>query len=219
MALIRKEVIVSFVFESRIFIIIHSSIFGCSLQKLTGQFGWKRNVLGGWQITHKTGRETRNAASKNWLAMQGGQAPGKPSPGGRLVGPLALGFCCCQHEWLLKCPSLDQSGAAWVEVQCLWAGLPWPAYLCSRDFLSFPLEALDLAHLTWMELLLFFVTSVVKNPPANAGDTGLIPDLGRSPGGGNGNPLQYSCLGNPMDGGAWWATVCGVTKSWTRLSD
>ena len=54
--------------------------------------------------------------------------------------------------------------------------------------------------------------SVVKNLPANAGDRGLIPGLGRSPGGGNGNSLQYSCLGNPMDRGAWWATVHGVTK-------
>ena len=48
-------------------------------------------------------------------------------------------------------------------------------------------------------------------------DTGLIPGLGRSPGGGCGNPLQYSCLENPMDRGAWWATVHGVTKSKTRL--
>ena len=59
---------------------------------------------------------------------------------------------------------------------------------------------------------------VVKNPPANAGDirdVGLILGLGRSPGGGYGNPLQYSCLENPMDGGAWWATVHGVTKSQT----
>ena len=53
----------------------------------------------------------------------------------------------------------------------------------------------------------------------NAGDLGSIPGSGRSPGEGNGNPLQYSCLENPMDGGAWWATVHGVAKSWTRLSD
>ena len=46
---------------------------------------------------------------------------------------------------------------------------------------------------------------------------GSIPGLGRPPGGGNGNPLQYSWLENPMDRGAWWATVLGVTKSWTRL--
>ena len=53
----------------------------------------------------------------------------------------------------------------------------------------------------------------------NAGDPGLIPGLGRYPGEGNGNPLQYSCLENSMDGGAWWATVHGVSKSQTRLSD
>ena len=54
--------------------------------------------------------------------------------------------------------------------------------------------------------------SVVKNSPANAGDAGLNPGSGRSPGERNGNPLQYSCLGNPMDRGAWWITVHGVTK-------
>ena len=57
---------------------------------------------------------------------------------------------------------------------------------------------------------------MVKNLPANAGDTrdlGSIPGLGRSPGVGNGKPLQYSCLGNPMDRGAWRATVHGVEKS------
>ena len=54
--------------------------------------------------------------------------------------------------------------------------------------------------------------SVVKTPPANAGDTVLIPGLGRSSREGNANPLQFSCLGNPMDRGAWWATVHGVAK-------
>ena len=57
--------------------------------------------------------------------------------------------------------------------------------------------------------------SVVKNPPVNAGDAGSIPGSGRSPGEANGNPPQYSCLGNPMDRGAWRATVPGVAKSWT----
>ena len=60
---------------------------------------------------------------------------------------------------------------------------------------------------------------MVKNSPANAGDVGLIPGLGNSPGVGNGNPLQYSCLGNPMDRGAWRATVCGSQKSQTQLND
>ena len=59
---------------------------------------------------------------------------------------------------------------------------------------------------------------MVKNPPANTGDVGdvgSIPGSGRSSGGGHGNSLQYSCLGNSMDRGAWWARVHGVTKSWT----
>ena len=55
--------------------------------------------------------------------------------------------------------------------------------------------------------------SVVKNPPANAGDSNLIPGLGRSPGEGNGNPLQYSCLENPMNRGDWWSKVHGVAES------
>ena len=53
---------------------------------------------------------------------------------------------------------------------------------------------------------------MVKNLPANARDTGLIPELGRSPRVGNGNPLQCSCLGNPRNRGTWWATVHGVTE-------
>ena len=71
----------------------------------------------------------------------------------------------------------------------------------------------------------FLGGSVVKILLANAGnagdtgDSGSIPGLGGSPGVGNGNPHQYSCLGNPMDRGAWWATVHGVAKSQTRLSD
>ena len=57
--------------------------------------------------------------------------------------------------------------------------------------------------------------SVVNNLPVNSGDVGLIPGLGRSPGEGNGNPLQYVCLGNPMDRGACWATVYGFENSQT----
>ena len=61
-------------------------------------------------------------------------------------------------------------------------------------------------------------SQVVKNPSSDAGDSrevSSVPGWGRSPGGGNGNPLQYSCLDNPMDKGAWWATVPGVTKCQT----
>ena len=63
---------------------------------------------------------------------------------------------------------------------------------------------------------------MVKNPPANAGDTrdvGSISESGRSPGVGNSNLLQYSCLENSMNRGAWWATIHGIAKSWTWLSD
>ena len=66
----------------------------------------------------------------------------------------------------------------------------------------------------------FLSGTLVKNASANAGDArdlSSIPGLGRSPVEGNGNPLQYSCLENSMDRGAWWAVVHGVTKSWTRL--
>ena len=73
---------------------------------------------------------------------------------------------------------------------------------------------------SWQSLVLrpsyipmgFLIGPVVKNLPFNAGDTGLSPGSGRSPRKGNGNPLQYSCLENPLDRGTWWATVHGVTK-------
>ena len=84
-------------------------------------------------------------------------------------------------------------------------------------------ELMEIIKLENKNLKISIITSqvvlVVKNPPASAGDMGLIPGLGRSPKGGNGNPLQYSCLGNPMDRRAWRATVHRVTKSWTQLSD
>ena len=71
------------------------------------------------------------------------------------------------------------------------------------------LARLEQPHQYWQG---FPSDSVVKNMSAMAGDTGSIPGSGRSPGEGNGNPLQYSCLGNPMDRGAWQATGDGVTK-------
>ena len=61
--------------------------------------------------------------------------------------------------------------------------------------------------------------SLVKNPPANSGDTGSIPGSGRCPGKGNGNPVQHSCLGNLMDRGAWQTMVHGVTKESVRLNN
>ena len=65
----------------------------------------------------------------------------------------------------------------------------------------------------------FLGGSEVKASACNVGDLDLVSGLGRSRGEGNGNPLQYSCLENPMDGGAWWATGHRFAKSWTRLND
>ena len=76
--------------------------------------------------------------------------------------------------------------------------------------------ALD-GHCTWLGASL--VSQMVKKSVCSAGDPGLIPGSGRSPGEENGNPPQYFSLENFMDGGAWRATVHGVAKSWTRLSD
>ena len=94
---------------------------------------------------------------------------------------------------------------------------------CHKRFSLCP-HSLNLQHHCFLSILEspkldFPGGSVVKNLPANAGDMGSIPALGRSAGGGNNNPLQYSCLGNPMDRAAWWATVHGITKSRTRLSN
>ena len=69
------------------------------------------------------------------------------------------------------------------------------------------------------EILNFPGGAIGKEAACNAGDPGLIPGLGRSPGEGNDNPLQYSCLENSMDRGGLWAPVHGVAKSWTQLSD
>ena len=75
------------------------------------------------------------------------------------------------------------------------------------------------ADLIWSDLNgASLVAQAVNNLPAHAGDTGPIPGLGGSPGEGNGYPLQYSRLENPMDRGAWWTTVHGITNSQTRLS-
>ena len=98
---------------------------------------------------------------------------------------------------------------------------------CTHCFCILPFSLTHLGYLCKSEIYKFFSLifmakyfpggSAVKESACSAGDTGLIPVLGRSPKGGNGNPLRYSCLENPMDRGAWWATAHGVTKSWTRL--
>ena len=92
-----------------------------------------------------------------------------------------------------------------------------PPGLGEQRFLLVPF-ALTCLILT-SALLGFPGGSVVENPATNAGDMGLIPGSGRSTEKGNVNLLQYSCLENSVDRGAWWATAHRVTKSWTRLSD
>ena len=113
-----------------------------------------------------------------------------------------------------------------------WTELKWNQmciWLCLLDYLFFLSDKISLnipilmenqspGIRNWASQVAF----VVKNPPANAGDArdaGLIPELGRSPRGGNGNALQYSCLKNSMGRGAWQSTAHGATRSQTQLSD
>ena len=112
-----------------------------------------------------------------------------------------------------------------------WSGLPFPSPMHESEVaqscptLSNPMDCslpgfsahgiFQARVLEWAATAFSQVAQAVKNTPANAGDIRdavLIPGSGRSPGAGHGNPLQYSCLENPMDRGAWQATVCGVTE-------
>ena len=92
--------------------------------------------------------------------------------------------------------------------------------MCNYFLLSILAGFYVLLHVPPQPLRGFPGDSVVKKPPASVEDTDSIPASGRCPGEVNGNPLQYSCLENPMDRGAWWATVhMWSQKSWTQLSD
>ena len=84
---------------------------------------------------------------------------------------------------------------------------------------SIALYTTRLAFVVFLWILIFVGGSDGKVSACDEGDLGFIPESRRSPGEGNGNPLQYYCLENSMNGGAWWATVHGVAKSWTRLRD
>ena len=108
------------------------------------------------------------------------------------------------HGNPLQCSCLEnpRDGGAW------WAAVYGVAQ--SRMRLKQLSSSKDLGLLWWLSS---------KESVCNAGDSGLIPGLGRSPGKGNDNPLQYSCLENPMDRGAWWATVHGVAQSHTKATE
>ena len=95
--------------------------------------------------------------------------------------------------------------------------MPWINYLLNEDLIQLMVETLSGIY---TDLPMNFLRgSDGKTSAYNAGDLSSTPGLGRSPGEGNGNPLLYSCLENPMDGEAWSATVHGVAKSRTRLSN
>ena len=117
-------------------------------------------------------------------------------------------------------PHLQGRGSA-TRAPSAWCQKLFPLMKTSHDhrfgLFSFTLE--EKKNMQVRTLLGFPGGSVFKKKTAcQAGDVGLIPGSGRSPGEGNGNPLQYSCLENPMDRGAWWATVHGVAKSRKQLS-
>ena len=134
---------------------------------------------------------------------------------------------CCNQINKLKKKKKKPRGEAWNRFfpQSLRRNQPsWPHTLiwdfqlqnCEKFLL---LKSPTCGTLSWqpsqinIAYLGFPGGSEVKMSACNAGDLGLIPGLGRSPGEGNGNPLQYSCLENPIDGGAWWATVHGAQES------
>ena len=130
------------------------------------------------------------------------------SPGGGHGNPLQ--YSCLENP-------MDR-GAWWATVRGVtrvghdWSNLAAAAAIFYQNFI------IVCNLLLWA----FPVALVVKNPPANAGDirvSGSIPQSGRSPGGGHGNPLQYPCLENPMDGGVWQATVHGVRRRQTWPND
>ena len=133
-----------------------------------------------------------------------------------------ISFCYTLHE--ISNSQHNKQGQYW-DADYKWDALTcrskkqrilWTKYQISTIMMSTPF----LVEISGSESIVsgFPGCLVVKNLPASAGDASLISGSERSPGGGNGNPLQYSCLENPMDRGAWQATVQRVTKSWTWLS-
>ena len=127
------------------------------------------------------------------------------------------------------------AGRDWLGLWYVKVGSSAFYFLCREVFLAasflklfFPLAIIAFTSPLKFFCLIFLMAarrlcrifpggSVSKEYASNAGDQGLIPELGRTPGEGNGNPLQYPSLGNPMDRGAWWAAVHRVTKTQTRL--
>ena len=123
-----------------------------------------------------------------------------------LASGRALMFPCSRNI-------IQEGFSEYCVIHCVVRASPLP-FLCPAH--SDPDLSQSLCQTTAFEASL--VAQLVKNPSDNAGDLGLITGLGRSPGEGNGNPLQYSCLGNPMGKGAWQAIVHRVARVWHDLA-
>ena len=122
-------------------------------------------------------------------------------------------------EHLSMCLSLQMISSSWLHCVCRHAAFPQTGgHSPCQVILSTSGPCWVVYTVTSLVLWGFPGGSDGKESACDAGDPGSIPGLGRSPGEGCGNQIQYSCLENPMDRGAWWVTVHGVTKTWTRLT-
>ena len=144
----------------------------------------------------------------------------------------AMTYCSSFLLTTLAIPSQSPLLAPFAVNFGVFKSFTWASYSVLTNFLiALVLSSPRILNIIYTQMASKYVSlhismgfpggSVVKNPPANAGDAGdqcSIPGFGRSPGGGNGNPVQYSCLENSMDRGAQPATVQGVAKNWTQLS-
>ena len=136
----------------------------------------------------------------------------KPVPCTKRLGTDAINYemQCFSLSLVEKKPFLFQ-------ITEFWCIIPWNLLYDSFSLMLFPLFCIVFSIAE--ESRVFHWSLSCKESNCNEGDSGLIPGLAKSPGEGNGYSLQYSCLGNPMDRGAWQATVHGVSKSWTQLSN
>ena len=149
-----------------------------------------------------------------------GESQGQTSLVGSSLPLLLLLLSHFSHVRLCATPKTAAPPSLEFSRQEHWSGLPSSSprvqsiglQRVGHDWASSTAESLDLGEE-------FLCGSVGKESACSAGNLGLIPGFGRSPGGGHGNPLKYSCLENPMDRGAWQATVHGVAKSQIRLND
>ena len=192
------------------------------------------------QFYHGLRRRAKNSKLHKWPAVEDsnpwpadGGMKGQLLPLNRwnylLVPPVATNYMGCDFSNEQNSSGLPSVVYKYVQTlsrnkQGTW--LPWKWWVWSKKFFLSLYILCNIwssnhgIHLCrFIYRMGFLGGSVVKNPPANAGNASLIPGLGRSPGEGNGNPFQYSCLENPMDREAWRVTVHGVTKSWTRLNN